>query len=72
VVWDALLQGGPAVADAALDGHTAAAVLGAIQLVLLVLPWAGAILIFWMMGRQLIRAVRGYWHRRRTMAAGSR
>ena len=56
-VRDALLQRGPAVADAALAEQLATATLGVIQMLLLVLPWAGAALIFGMMGHRLIRAV---------------
>ncbi|MFN2495801.1 MAG: hypothetical protein ABR608_07825 [Pseudonocardiaceae bacterium] len=58
VVWAALRQRGPAVADAMLAGQLTTAALGVIQMLLLVLPWAGAALIFGMMGRRLVRAVR--------------
>lgn len=64
VVWDSLLQRGPTVAAAAQDGQLASAVVGVIQMFLLVLPWAAITLILAMMGRQLVRGVRG-WHRRR-------
>ncbi len=69
VVWDALMHRGPAVADAALGGHLASAAVGLIQMFLLVLPWAGATLIFWMIGRRLVRGVRNLWRRR---TAGTR
>lgn len=67
VVWDALLQRGPAVAAAAQDGRAASAAVGLIQMFLLVLPWAAVTLIFAMMGRRLVRGVRG-WLRRRARA----
>ena len=70
VVGEALGQRGPAAVDAALAGDVAAATLGVIQMFLLVLPWAGATLIFWLMGCQLVRAVRPHWlhHQRRYIA----
>jgi putative peptide zinc metalloprotease protein len=72
VVWHSLVQRGPVVADAALDGNVAAATLGVIQMFLLVLPWAGAVLIFSMMGHRLVRSGRAYWRRRRTVAPSAR
>lgn len=69
VVWDSLLQRGPAAADAAQAGELASATLGVIQMFLLVLPWAGVTLILTMMGNKWIRVGRASWRRRR---AGSR
>lgn len=68
VVWEALLQRGPAVAAAARDGSPAAAAVGVIQMFLLVLPWAAITLILAMMGRRLVRGVRGLLRRRAARA----
>ena len=68
VVWSALLHRGHAVAVAVQEGQMASATVGAIQMFLLVLPWAAVTLIFGSMGLRLVRAVRR-WTRRRTEAA---
>lgn len=71
VVWDALLQRGPAVAVAVQNGQLASAVVGMIQMFLLVLPWGAGALILSMMCLRLVRAVRR-WGRGRAEPAGSR
>lgn len=64
VVWDAILQRGAAVADATQTRHVALAAVNAIQLILLVLPWVGMVLVLSMMGTKWSRAARA-WGRRR-------
>lgn len=72
VVWHALLQRGPAVAGAVQDGRMASAVVGSVQMILLVLPWAAGTLILGMMCRRLVRAVRRWSRRRAGAPAGPR
>jgi len=69
LVWDSLVARGPALAAAMQAGELVTAAVDLIQMCLLVLPWAGAALIFTVMGGQLVRAVRTRWRRRR---AGTR
>lgn len=71
VVWDALLQRGAAVGAAAQAGEAALATVNVLQMILLVLPWAGMSLILGMMGTQGFRAVRA-WRRRRGARPGGR
>ncbi|MGH4023390.1 MAG: hypothetical protein ACRDRV_02265 [Pseudonocardiaceae bacterium] len=71
VVWDAFGQRGPQFIDALHAGELAIAAVGLIQMFLLVLPWAGAALIFGMMGRRLVRVVRTRWRRGRPGARRS-
>jgi putative peptide zinc metalloprotease protein len=48
VVWDRLLQLGSLTGAAAADGSVAEATLGVINIVLLLLPWVGGVLLFCM------------------------
>lgn len=68
VVWDALGQRGPEFIDALQTGELVTAAVGMVQIFLLMLPWAGAVLIFGMMARRLVRAVRTRWRRSRQSA----
>lgn len=72
VVWEALVQRGFEVAGAVHAGQPAAAAVGVISMFLLVLPWAGAALIFGMFGRQWVRAGLASRARRRLGATRSR
>jgi hypothetical protein len=57
-VWTALLGGLETVATEVQSAHIAAATLAAVQLVLLVLPYAGLTLITVNLGRRLCHAIR--------------
>jgi putative peptide zinc metalloprotease protein len=59
VVWAQLVHIGQAVGHATLAGELMMVVLGVIQMILLVLPWLGAALIFGMLGHRLGHRVRG-------------
>ncbi|MFN2495338.1 MAG: hypothetical protein ABR608_05450, partial [Pseudonocardiaceae bacterium] len=71
VVWDALGQRGPEFTDALRAGELASAGVGMVQMFLLVLPWAGAALIFGTMGRRLVQVVRAWGRRARPGAERS-
>ncbi|MGH3913238.1 MAG: hypothetical protein ACRDTC_07495 [Pseudonocardiaceae bacterium] len=72
VVWDALLQRGSAVGDAIQAEELALAAVNAIQMLLLVLPWAGMTLIVSMTGIQCFRAIRLRGQRRQREIRGGR
>jgi putative peptide zinc metalloprotease protein len=55
VVWDRMLQLGSLTGAAAATGSVAETVLGGIQIVLLLLPWAGGLLLFCMIMHRPLR-----------------
>jgi putative peptide zinc metalloprotease protein len=65
IAWAALLTLVGATLAAAHSGHATTAALGMVQLILLVLPYAGTTLITINVGRRLLRALRQRLRRRR-------
>jgi putative peptide zinc metalloprotease protein len=63
VVWRQLLHIADLVAGAVQQGDPATATLGVLQMILLVLPWIGVALIFWMIGRRVVGTVQAYGRR---------
>jgi putative peptide zinc metalloprotease protein len=63
VVWRQLLHIADLVASAVQQGDPATATLGVLQMILLVLPWIGVALIFWMIGRRVVGTVQAYGRR---------
>ncbi|GAA4846315.1 hypothetical protein [Saccharopolyspora rosea] len=63
-LWEALLVQGTAVGRSAQAGDGAAAAVGVLRMVLLVLPWAGAALILTNLSRRVVRLVRARRARR--------
>jgi putative peptide zinc metalloprotease protein len=61
VVWDRLLQLGSLTGAAAADGSVAEATLGVINIVLLLLPWVGGVLLFCMIMHGPLRWVLARW-----------
>ncbi|HET9254597.1 MAG TPA: hypothetical protein VFO16_05270, partial [Pseudonocardiaceae bacterium] len=55
VVWHRLLYLCHAVAEKAAAGHAAETALGVIQIILLLLPWCGSVLLLGMMARRPVR-----------------
>jgi putative peptide zinc metalloprotease protein len=55
VVWHRLVWLCQAVGAAAKTGHSAEAALGVVQIILLLLPWVGSVLLLGMMARQPVR-----------------
>jgi putative peptide zinc metalloprotease protein len=49
VVWRQLIESSQTVGTAATAGHVAEAILGAVQILLLLLPWAGGLLLLGML-----------------------
>ncbi|MGH3754253.1 MAG: hypothetical protein ACRDRP_16470 [Pseudonocardiaceae bacterium] len=58
VVWQRLIELGSATGAAAAAGSVAETALGVIQIILLLLPWAGSLLLLGMMVSQLVQFVR--------------
>ncbi len=58
VVWDRLMELGAATGAAAAAGSVAETTLGVIQIILLLLPWAGSLLLLGMLVSALVRFVR--------------
>ncbi|WP_154667134.1 hypothetical protein [Pseudonocardia asaccharolytica] len=71
MVWDSLQVITAGVAEAIRTGQVAAATLGMIQVSLLILPWAGLVMIAAAFGRTLI-GVLGRRHRPASAAGGTR
>ncbi|MGH3428935.1 MAG: hypothetical protein ACRDQZ_15445, partial [Mycobacteriales bacterium] len=61
VVWHQLVELCQAVSAAATAGHVAEAVLGAVQIYLLLLPWVGSLLMLGMMARRPVWGLRTRW-----------
>ncbi len=59
VVWQRLMELGSATSTAAATGSVAETTLGVIQIILLLLPWAGSLLLLGMMVSALVQFVRG-------------
>ncbi|MGH3898645.1 MAG: hypothetical protein ACRDTA_10400 [Pseudonocardiaceae bacterium] len=61
VVWDRLLELGTATGAAAAAGSVAEATLGVVQIVLLLLPWLGGLLMLGLIMHPLLRWALGRW-----------
>ncbi len=61
VVWDRMLELGTLTGAAAATGSVAETVLGGIQIVLLLLPWAGGLLLFCMIMHRPLRWALTRW-----------
>ncbi len=61
VVWQRLMELGAATGAAAATGSVAETTLAVIQIILLLLPWAGSLLLLGMMVSALVRFVRARW-----------
>ncbi len=61
VVWHQLLWLSQAIGAAATGGHAAEAALGVVQIILLLLPWVGSLLLLGMMAHRPVRAVLTRW-----------
>jgi putative peptide zinc metalloprotease protein len=71
VVWDRLMELVAATGAAAAAGSVAEATLGVIQIILLLLPWVGSLLLLGMIMFPLVRFVRARWGAARLRAARS-
>jgi putative peptide zinc metalloprotease protein len=71
VVWDRLMELGAATGAAAAAGSVAEATLGVIQIILLLLPWAGSLLLLGMIVFPLGRLVWARWGAARLRARSS-
>lgn len=61
VVWDRLVELGTLTGAAAADGSVAEATLGVIQIILLLLPWVGSVLLLGMIMRGPLRMALARW-----------
>ncbi len=61
VVWQRLMELGAATGAAAATGGVAETTLGVVQIILLLLPWAGSLLLLGMLVSALVRFVRARW-----------
>ena len=71
VVWERLLELGMATGAAAAAGSVAETTLGVIQIILLLLPWVGSLLLLGMIVFPLIRFARARWGAARLRARSS-
>ena len=70
VVWHQLLWLSQAIGAAATGGHAAEAALGVVQIILLLLPWVGSLLLLGMMAHRPVRAVLTRWVPARSRGGG--
>ncbi len=61
VVWHRLVSLSQAMSAAATAGHAAEAALGVVQIILLLLPWVGSLLLLCMMAHRPVRAMLTRW-----------
>ena len=61
VVWHRLVSLSQAINAAVRGGHAAEAALGVVQIILLLLPWVGSLLLLGMMAQRPVRAVLNRW-----------
>lgn len=63
VVWHQLIRLGQAVGAQAAQGHIAETALGVVQIILLLLPWVGSLLLLGMMARRPVQWLLGRFQR---------